>query len=402
MLNTVTGALIYALKAFFSLVTWFGKSFFKLVKLVYVVIPITCIVLVLLFCANIFILFGNSGQILSSRSEAGGITSDVVVPEIDIPGNIVSDDKVRQGAGYILDHGTATTVRIFGDLYSWWMKAVYFYHGSLSYIPLFILTVLMFIPVVSVLLVFSVLASYSNLLFFTVVADAFLYVVRAVLGSSFIKQALSRYYRLFPEAGRRHYEKNYDKWLKNRNREIESEERNSRRRRGEGFYEDEGYEDPADYEDEYEDRDFEDEYYGDSVDYEDDYEDEDYDEDYEDGDYDDSVDYEDDYENRDSEDEYYGDSVDYEDDYEDEEYEDEDYAQDDYEDEYYEDRNPAKRHSSSSAGTFDFFVGCNSKESVDKKYKSLVKLYHPDNMDGDTAALQEINAQYAQAKKKFS
>ena len=42
------------------------------------------------------------------------------------------------------------------------------------------------------------------------------------------------------------------------------------------------------------------------------------------------------------------------------------------------------------------------RESVDKKYRSLVKLYHPDNMDGDTAALQEINVQYDKAKKRWS
>ena len=53
------------------------------------------------------------------------------------------------------------------------------------------------------------------------------------------------------------------------------------------------------------------------------------------------------------------------------------------------------------AVSFNFFAGCNSRESVEKKYRSLAKLYHPDNMDGDTASLQEINAQYELAKKRF-
>ena len=77
----------------------------------------------------------------------------------------------------------------------------------------------------------------------------------------------------------------------------------------------------------------------------------------------------------------------------------EDYGEDydeDYEDDY-DAPSPVKAATTS----FDFFAGCNSKDSVDRKYKSLVKLYHPDNMDGDTAALQEINVQYAEAKKKF-
>ena len=57
--------------------------------------------------------------------------------------------------------------------------------------------------------------------------------------------------------------------------------------------------------------------------------------------------------------------------------------------------------SATSTSSFNFFAGCNTPESADRKYKQLVKLYHPDNMDGDTAALQEINVQYDNLKKKF-
>jgi curved DNA-binding protein CbpA len=62
---------------------------------------------------------------------------------------------------------------------------------------------------------------------------------------------------------------------------------------------------------------------------------------------------------------------------------------DEYDDEIYDD------------DEFNFFAGCNSLESIDKKYKQLVKLYHPDNPDGDTKALAEINIQYDKAKAKF-
>ena len=101
---------------------------------------------------------------------------------------------------------------------------------------------------------------------------------------------------------------------------------------------------------------------------------------------------------------YYNDDDYYEgEEYEDEVYEDDNYADDDYEDEDFEDDydDPGSRRDPAASSSFDFFAGCTNRESVDKKYKSLVKLYHPDNMDGDTAALQEINAQYAEAKKRF-
>ncbi|MBR4528853.1 MAG: hypothetical protein IKO80_01110 [Lachnospiraceae bacterium] len=59
-----------------------------------------------------------------------------------------------------------------------------------------------------------------------------------------------------------------------------------------------------------------------------------------------------------------------------------------------EERDPAQ-------SSFDFFAGCKDLAGVEKKYRSLVKIYHPDNQDGDTSALQEINAQYEAAKRRF-
>ena len=41
-----------------------------------------------------------------------------------------------------------------------------------------------------------------------------------------------------------------------------------------------------------------------------------------------------------------------------------------------------------------FFRGVESKQSLKKRYKALVKIYHPDNIDGDHNTIQEINREY--------
>ena len=258
-----------------------------------------------------------------------------------IVGNIPEGTEIARQATPLLDRGRHVTTAIFTELFRWWMFNVHSYKGKAAYIALLLLTILMFLPVVCVLLAISVFASYGNVLFIGMVVDAVLYVLMAVFGKTFLTQFMGRYYRLFPEAGRKHEERKYDKMMRRRNKELEEEERNRKRDKRSSFYEDEDYEDDY-YEDE-------------------EYEDEDEDEDF---------------------------------------YEDEDYEDEDFEDDYDDPRRDRYREPVASS-TFDFFAGCTSRESVDKKYKSLVKLYHPDNMDGDTAALQEINAQYAEAKKRF-
>ena len=371
IINAVTTALLYALKAFFSLVSWFFKSFLKLVKLFFAALPVTCIVFFLLYIVNIFLLFGGFNSIV---------------------GNIPEGTDIARQATPILDNGRHVTVSVFAELYRWWMFNVHSYSGSAAYIALLVLTVLMFLPVVCVLLLISVFASYGNVLFIAAVVDAVLYVLMALFGKSFISQLMGRYYRLFPEAGRKHEERKYDRMMKKRNRELEEEERQRKKDRRADFYEDDSYD-----EDDEEDYDDPDDYYEDENDY-----------------YEDKRDYEDDYyddrRNRNvnnrhymRRNDYYNEDDYYEDEEEDEDFDDEDYEDEDFEDEDFEDDydDPRSRRDSSPSSAFDFFAGCNSRESVDKKYKSLVKLYHPDNMDGDTAALQEINAQYSEAKKRF-
>lgn len=48
-----------------------------------------------------------------------------------------------------------------------------------------------------------------------------------------------------------------------------------------------------------------------------------------------------------------------------------------------------------------FFSGVGSKQSLKKRYKDLIKIYHPDNVDGDKNTIQEINREYNQLSKVF-
>lgn len=41
-----------------------------------------------------------------------------------------------------------------------------------------------------------------------------------------------------------------------------------------------------------------------------------------------------------------------------------------------------------------FFRGVASQQSLKKRYKDLIKIYHPDNVDGDNSLVLEINKEY--------
>lgn len=45
-----------------------------------------------------------------------------------------------------------------------------------------------------------------------------------------------------------------------------------------------------------------------------------------------------------------------------------------------------------------FFCGVDSEDSLKKRYKDLIKIYHPDNQNGDKTTLQEINTEYEKLK----
>ena len=339
--NALGGLFVGALKAFFSLISWFLKRFFNGLKLLFCVLPVTGTAFAALFVINIVLLLTGSFSISSTE--------------------LLPEEGIKE-ANRLLDNGSFVTAKMYNELTKWWMDTVYIFHGKVAYFFLLLLTVLMFIPVVSVLLCISVFASFGIVLFFSVCADGAIYLIRAVLGKSMVKQVQGRYFMLFKEAGKKHDEKTYEKWLRRHHDEFANDEYDPhpRKSRNDAYYEDD---EPEEY---YEDEYYEDEYYEDEL--EDEYEDEELLEDSEYEEYDDYDGY----------DEY-------------DAYEDEDgYASGQ------KSQSPPPVNASTS---FDFFAGCNSKESLDRKYKSLVKLYHPDNMDGDTSALQEINVQYDKAKK---
>lgn len=49
-----------------------------------------------------------------------------------------------------------------------------------------------------------------------------------------------------------------------------------------------------------------------------------------------------------------------------------------------------------------FFSGVKNEHALKKRYKDLIKIYHPDNVSGDTEALQEINREYDRLCVAFS
>lgn len=47
------------------------------------------------------------------------------------------------------------------------------------------------------------------------------------------------------------------------------------------------------------------------------------------------------------------------------------------------------------------FAGCNSRESLQKRYKNLMKTFHPDNADGDETMAVKISATYEELLKRY-
>ncbi len=358
VLSAAVTFIIFVLRSFFSMLLVFAKAFFKGLKFFFCALPVTATAFIFLFIANIYLMVAG-------------------IPAIDIPSEYSS----------LLSKDIAVSARLFSDLRIWYALNIYPYRGSLVFLLLIALTVILAVPVITVILCIGVFLSFGQLLFYAVAIDVIIYMLRAIFHKSFVAQFLDRYYRLFPDKGKRHYEKNYEKWLRKHHKEFEDNEEeyddeydnpvNRRNRHIEEFYEDDDYDDEEFYED--------DEYDNDVYDSPVNKRKRRIEEFYEDEDYDSSV-------NRRNRriNDFYEDDVD---DTDDEEFYEDD---EDFDDEDIEIDSPA------TAKTFDFFAGCKSRDSVDKKYKSLVKLYHPDNLDGDTAALQEINVQYTEAKKRFA
>ncbi len=74
----------------------------------------------------------------------------------------------------------------------------------------------------------------------------------------------------------------------------------------------------------------------------------------------------------------------------------------------YESRKNSENSDSSYSGsnyyrgtTPDFFKGVNNILGLKKRYRDLLKIFHPDNLCGDNDTVLEINRQYEALKKKM-
>lgn len=54
-----------------------------------------------------------------------------------------------------------------------------------------------------------------------------------------------------------------------------------------------------------------------------------------------------------------------------------------------------------TVGAYGFFRGVTSTLGLKKRYKDLLKIFHPDNVCGDSETVKEINRQYEFMKRKF-
>lgn len=48
-----------------------------------------------------------------------------------------------------------------------------------------------------------------------------------------------------------------------------------------------------------------------------------------------------------------------------------------------------------------FFAGVSDKKALKKRYKDLLKIYHPDNVSGDVGTIQEINREYDRLQAQY-
>lgn len=55
----------------------------------------------------------------------------------------------------------------------------------------------------------------------------------------------------------------------------------------------------------------------------------------------------------------------------------------------------------SSSNNLEFFKGCSSVEELDKRYKKLCQVYHPDSATGDSDTFVKLKAEYEKLKEKF-
>ncbi|MGN0481621.1 MAG: hypothetical protein ACI4EV_08625 [Lachnospiraceae bacterium] len=61
----------------------------------------------------------------------------------------------------------------------------------------------------------------------------------------------------------------------------------------------------------------------------------------------------------------------------------------------------ARRSMSVASNTKIMFKGVDDTDSLKKRYKELIKIYHPDNSNGDTELIKAITDQYEELKRFY-
>ena len=346
IVSAIVNVLAGIVKGIFSMIFFFIRMFWKLIRLLLTILPVTGCLFTAIYLLQ---------------------TADLILKRDPLPS--------------IFPFHPDYTVSAFfwGQLAAWWNSSVTGYRGTPVYYLIILFSMILLVPVMGSLLFISSFRSAISWLTITAGIDILYYFLRSIVGRvTPFSQITDRFYALFPDVGDRHYDRLYRKWLRRHHEEFED----------------------------YDDEDYRNDHYGDE-------DDNDYYDDYDDTDESEESDPE--YANqnffsahspfrrdrinstaRRKLDQFYEDS----DDETDEEDESNDYT-------YRDDNQREQRKDTSSvdhapAGNcFDFFAGCTSSDSAERKYHTLVKLYHPDNMDGDTNALQEINIQYDKIKKRL-
>jgi hypothetical protein len=396
---------------------------------------------------------------------ADGVSGDIANSIADnlsgeISNNIANglQQNIENGVNDISEKVTQTLLEA---VTSWWEGILEKSEQKAYSIIAWAITILIGIPIFLGLLLLSAAASGVNFLGIAIIADLAIYIFRSVFGMTTpFRQFRRRYCFLFhtkpfydPK-----YEDSYQDWLKRHHDEFENDTFGTDKAEYDEAYDEEDYDRMgyADYEGKRlsrkEIRRLEkikkrqqnyDDYYEDYYDRLEELEEKDEEDDrfrrgrwnkrYSSGRYDDYYDDDDDYNDYDQDEDRY-ERIDDDDRYnrirnegskeESEKYKRDSYKRDNYnryssyksessydhqkqkQNQSYYQKSDSRSSSdpkrpSGNYSTFDFFAGCKSRDGIVKKYHSLAKLYHPDNFEGDSSAITEINRQYKEAMGKY-
>jgi hypothetical protein len=360
ILSTLVTIIVDILKGILSMILFFCRLIWSLIRLVLTILPLTgC-----LFTA-VFLL--QTAELILGRDPLPAVFP--VHPDY-----------------------TASTAMLH-QIISWWNIQMTQVHASAFYLYVLflLLTVILAVPVLGALLMLAAVSSAFSWLACCAVIDLIYALLRMIFAKvSPADQIRDRFYTLFPRIGDRHYDHSYHKWLRRHHEEFEQDpDEDDDDRHHRDHYDDDNYydEDDDDYDDEEEDDDYDDE---------DDGEDDEDEDNNEDGNKRRSISGH--FSRNTSAHRPLSRSEKRQRSY-DRFYETDEETDEETDHETDSDSSTAKQNPEGNG--FDFFAGCTTSESAEKKYHALVKLYHPDNMSGDTDALQQINIQYDQIRKKF-